>query len=51
MMAIVLGMPFLVLFMMLVMGVPFFYYLKRDRAYEATNGQSEEIRVKTWYGS
>jgi hypothetical protein len=48
-MAIVLGMPLLVGFMMLVMGVPFFYYLKRDRVYELTRGQPEEVRIKAWY--
>lgn len=49
-MAIVIGIPLLVGFMMLVMGAPFFYHLKRDRAYEATKGQPEEIRLKIWYG-
>ncbi len=51
MIVIAIGMPLLVLFMMLVMGVPFFYYLKRDRAYEATAGQPEEVRTKVWHGA
>ena len=49
-MAIVLGIPLLVGFMGVVMGVPFVYYLKRDLAYEATNGQSESVRLDAWYG-
>lgn len=49
-MAVVIGIPLLVLFMLLVMGVPFVYYLKRDQAYEATRGQPESVRLKAWYG-
>jgi len=48
-MAIVLGMPLLVLFMGLVMGIPFAYYLKRDLAYDATEGQPESTRIRIWY--
>ena len=48
-MAIVMGIPLLVLFMVLVMGVPFVYYLKCDRAYEATRGQPESVRLNAWY--
>jgi hypothetical protein len=49
-MAIAIGVPLLVLFMALVMGVPFVYYLKRDYAYEATRGQPDSVRIKAWYG-
>lgn len=47
--SIMIGMPFLVLFMALVMGVPFVYYLKRDMAYDRVKDQPEHIRLKTWY--
>lgn len=49
-MAIVIGVPLLVLFMMSVMGIPFVYYLKRDSAYETMQGQPEAVRLRTWYG-
>lgn len=49
--AITVGMPFLVLFMLLVMGIPFSYYLKRDREYDAMKSQSESVRVNMWYGN
>lgn len=48
-MAIVLGMPLLVGFMGLVMGVPFVYYFKRDGKYDATKGQPDNIRLQAWY--
>jgi len=48
-MAIALGMPLLVLFMGLVMGIPFVYYLKRDLAYDAAEDQPESVRIKVWY--
>lgn len=49
-MEILLGMPLLVLFMMLVMGIPFAYYLKHDIKYEAAaHNQPENIRIKSWY--
>lgn len=48
-MAIALGMPILVGFMGLVMGVPFVYYFKHDMKYEATKGQPENVRIQTWY--
>ncbi len=50
-MAIVIGIPLLVLFMGAVMGVPFIYYLKRDHAYEVTKGQAESVRIQAWYGN
>jgi hypothetical protein len=46
---IAVGMSMLVLFMAMVMGVPFVHYLKRDIAYEATAGQPKEARLKVWY--
>ncbi len=49
-MAIVIGIPLLVLFMGVVMGVPFVYYLKRDGKYEATKGQPDSVRLQAWYG-
>ena len=49
-MAIAIGMPFLVLFMGLVMGAPYAYYLKRDRKYAESEGQPDEVRLKIWYG-
>jgi hypothetical protein len=48
---LIMGKMMLVGFMMVVMGVPMLHYLKRDRAYEATEGQPEEVRLKVWYGS
>jgi hypothetical protein len=48
---LIMGKLMLVGFMALVMGTPLFYYVKRDRAYDATEGQPEEIRIKTWYES
>lgn len=47
---LIMGKIMLVGFMMMVMGVPMRYYFKRDRAYEATEGQPEEVRLNTWYG-
>lgn len=46
-----LGIPFLLLIMVAVMGAPFFYYLKRDLSYNATSGKTEAIRLQTWYGN
>lgn len=48
-MALIIGIPLLVLFMGVVMGVPFVYYLKRDFAYDATEGQPESVRIRAWY--
>lgn len=50
-MAIALGMPFLVLFMGAVMGLPYAYFLSRDQRYARSEGQPEDVRLKTWYGS
>lgn len=50
MMGVIIGIPLLVLLMGVAMGVPFAYYLKRDQAYEATQGQPESVRLKAWYG-
>ena len=49
MMSVIIGMPLLVLFMAVVMGTPFIYYLKRDRAYDVIKGQPEAARLKVWY--
>lgn len=49
-MELVIGIPLLVLFMAVVMGVPYAYFLKRDRNYAGTEGQPEEVRLKAWYG-
>jgi hypothetical protein len=31
------------------MGMPFTYFLKRDRAYARTEGQPDEVRLNAWY--
>lgn len=49
-MAIIIGIPLLIVSMAVVMGVPFSYYLKRDRAYDASRGLPESERIKIWYG-
>ena len=49
-MAIIIGIPLLVFFMLMVMGIPFVHCLKLDRAYEATHGQADDVRLKVWYG-
>ncbi len=48
-MAIMFGMPLLVLFMGLVMGLPFIYHLRCDRKYLATRGQPDAARLAAWY--
>jgi len=48
-MAILIGMPLLVSFMVFVIGAPLIYYLKRDRAFEPMKDQPEDIRRKAWY--
>ena len=48
-MAIALGMPFLVLFMAMVMGWPYAYFLARDKRYAESEGQPKDIRRKIWY--
>lgn len=47
---IAFGIPFLVLFMILVMGIPFLYYLKRDRASDVAKDRPEEIQAHAWHG-
>lgn len=48
-MAILLGMPFLVLFMLTVMGLPYAYYLARDARYEASKSLPGAERLRIWY--
>ncbi len=46
---LIMGKLMLIGFMMMVMSMPFFYYLKRDRAYETAKEQSEKVRLNIWY--
>lgn len=48
-MAIVIGIPFLLLCMGIVLGTPLAHYASRDRHYETTQGQPDAIRLRTWY--
>lgn len=47
---IAFGKPLLVLFMVLVMGIPLTHYLKRDAKYAASKHLPQETRNKIWYG-
>lgn len=46
---VISGKMLLVGFMMAVMGYPLAFYLRRDRAYEATAGQPDSVRLAAWY--
>lgn len=48
-MAIAFGVSLLLLCMLLVMGIPFVYYLKRDLAYNSTKDQPDDVQLKVWY--
>ena len=50
MIAIMIGMPALILVIALVLGLPIFYYSKRDRAYMLAEGQPQHVKNKIWYG-
>lgn len=49
-MEVAIGMPFLVLFMGVVMGWPYAYFLSRDKRYADSKGQPDDVRLKIWYG-
>jgi hypothetical protein len=48
-MTYIIGIGLLVLLMLSVMGGLLSHCLKIDRAYEATKGQPEAVRIKAWY--
>lgn len=42
--------PLIVLLMLVVMGVPFLYYRKRDQEYTKIKDLPEENKLQIWYG-
>jgi len=50
-MAVALGMPFLLLFMAVVMGWPYAYFLSRDKKCAELAGQPDDVRLRVWYGN
>lgn len=48
-MELLFGIPLLIIFMAVVMGMPFAYFWGREQAYERTEGQPESVRLNAWY--